>query len=98
MVYAGFDFSRAPRATTTGVIVIVIIEDAMRRAHRRPLDSGLDIPSRSVGSVRHVVGDGLCLVRVLAGSWQVLPRVVAGSWQVLGPLGAPCGSKNGASR
>ena len=26
-----------------------VIEDAMRRAHRRPRVSGLDIPSRSVG-------------------------------------------------
>ena len=41
----------------------------MRRAHRRPRVSGLYIPLRWVGYGRHVIGYGLCLVRVLAGSW-----------------------------
>ena len=53
---------------------VLFIEDAMRRAHRRPRGSRLDVPSRWLGIVRHVVGYGLCLGRVLGGSWQVLGR------------------------
>ncbi len=55
------------------LLLRIIIEDAMRRAHRRPRDPGLAIP---LCGRWFMFGVSLRTVCVLSGSWQSL----ASSW------------------